>query len=1076
MSASRPDNEEIFHAARDIPDPDRRRNYVREACGGDEARIADVEALLAASDSPDSLLNPPAAVAPVRTVELAATERPGTVIGPYKLIEEIGEGGMGSVFLAQQTEPVKRVVAVKVIKAGMDSKTVLARFEAERQALAVMDHPNIARVLDAGTTESGRPFFVMELVKGAPITKFCDERKLTPRQRLELFVPVCQAIQHAHQKGVIHRDIKPSNVLVALYDDRPVPKVIDFGVAKATGQSLTDKTLMTGLGAIVGTLEYMSPEQANLNNLDIDTRSDVYALGVLMYELLTGSPPFSKKELDRKGLLEMLRVLREEEPPRPSTKLSTADSLPTLSANRGTEPKKLTGLLRYELDWIVMKALEKDRTRRYETANGFAADVLRYLAGEAVLAHPPSTRYRVKKFVRRNRAMVTTGSCVATALLAGVVAFAWQARIANRQTRIAQDNERRANENYLLARQAVDDYLTRVSENTLLRVQPSRDLRELRKQLLEDALKFYRSFIDQHRDDPGLRRELARAYVRVAKITDAIGSRPDALAGHSKALEIRRSLADADPDDPTLRVEVAETLQAIGVLQRSMGRSADAVAALEEARRLLDDVFRSNPDIREAAFQLAKVNSFLGAAHVVSAQWDLARPLYDRANELLSRLVEADPAEPKYLRELAWSIYRLGNLLSDPLRPDPNFAAAKASYDDALSLHHRLIAAHPREPDYPIDMAQCYVSLASLVYNGNHDTPGAVRYLELALDLQKRVVATHPTVTLYLLDLSATYYQLAYYSSKLPGCPDVVRWYRESIALGERLAELDPENVDFQDRLGRSVSNLGFNLLLHGEIDQAVREYLRAIEIHRRVQATQTNEPRLLTPLAVALEGLGEARAAQRKPEEALEAYRKALAIRQQLADTHPANIEFQNALADIQSSIGRAQSRQKRFTEALTAIETGLAIRQKLAEADFTNTAYSRGLGNSHAYRGTARVRAGQLAEAAVDLRLALALWAKAPHLDIEEQVERSRSLAQLAGLGAEAKSGVTKEEARTFADQSVAVLADAVKAGWALPSELKEPDFDALRGRDDFKKLVEEVEVKQKKVPETGPRAEKK
>ena len=281
MTASRPDNEAIFHAARDIPDPDRRREYVREACGGDEARIAHIEALLAAADGTDSLLDRPAAATPVATIDQPTTESPGTVIGPYKLIEQIGEGGMGSVWMAQQTEPVKRLVAVKLIKAGMDSRQVIARFEAERQALALMDHPNIARVLDAGTTSGGRPFFVMELVKGMPITRYCDEHHLTPRQRLELFIPVCQAVQHAHQKGIIHRDLKPSNVLVALYDGKPVPKIIDFGVAKAAGQQLTDKTLVTGFGAIVGTLEYMSPEQAEVNQLDIDTRSDIYSLGVL---------------------------------------------------------------------------------------------------------------------------------------------------------------------------------------------------------------------------------------------------------------------------------------------------------------------------------------------------------------------------------------------------------------------------------------------------------------------------------------------------------------------------------------------------------------------------------------------------------------------------------------------------------------------------------------------------------------------------------------------------------------------------------------------------------------------------
>ncbi len=367
--------------------------------------------------------------------EADPTARVGAVLaGRYKLVEEIGEGGMGSVFMAQQTEPVKRAVAVKVIKAGMDSRAVLARFAAERQALAMMDHPNIAKVLDAGTTDGGRPFFVMELVKGTPITRYCDEHKLTPRQRLELFVPVCQAIQHAHQKGIIHRDIKPSNVLVALYDDRPVPKVIDFGVAKAAGQALTDKTLMTGFGALVGTPEYMSPEQASLNNLDIDTRSDVYSLGVLLYELLTGTTPVDKQSLGQAALLEILRIVREVEAPRPSAKLSTIDTLPSVAANRGTEPARLSRLIRGELDWLVMKALEKDRTRRYDTANALSRDIQRYLADEVVEARPPSVGYRLSKFVRRHRGQVIAAGLILLALLAGMAGTTWGLIVARRQT------------------------------------------------------------------------------------------------------------------------------------------------------------------------------------------------------------------------------------------------------------------------------------------------------------------------------------------------------------------------------------------------------------------------------------------------------------------------------------------------------------------------------------------------------------------------------------------------------------------------------------------------------------------
>ena len=340
---------------------------------------------------------------------------------------------------------MQRKVALKVIKPGMDSRQVIARFEAERQALAMMDHVNIARVLDAGTTEAGRPYFVMELVHGVPITKYCDDNHLTPRQRLELFVPVCQAIQHAHQKGIIHRDIKPSNVMVTLYDGKPVPKVIDFGVAKATEQKLTERTLFTQYGTMVGTLEYMSPEQAEMSALGVDTRSDIYSLGVLLYELLTGSTPLSHKRMKEAAYAEILRMIKEEEPPKPSTRLSdSGEALASISAQRHMEPAKLTKLVRGELDWIVMKTLEKDRNRRYETANGFAADVQRYLADEPVQACPPSAGYRLRKFARRNRGPVSAAGVVLLALIGGVVGTTLGLVRAEQQRQIALDNEQKA--------------------------------------------------------------------------------------------------------------------------------------------------------------------------------------------------------------------------------------------------------------------------------------------------------------------------------------------------------------------------------------------------------------------------------------------------------------------------------------------------------------------------------------------------------------------------------------------------------------------------------------------------------
>ncbi|UCD74351.1 MAG: serine/threonine protein kinase [Phycisphaerales bacterium] len=427
--------EELFHRARVLEPPDR-ASFLDETCDGDLELRGEVESLLAHCDNRTERIEISPSGEGFRAVMVdrdssgaplvergPLTEKAGTRIGNYKILQQIGEGGFGAVYMAEQEEPVRRKVALKIIKLGMDTKQVIARFEAERQALAMMDHPNIAKVLEAGATETGRPYFIMELVKGIPLTEYCDKQKLSTRERLDLFLQVCGAVQHAHQKGVIHRDLKPTNILVTLHDSRPVPKVIDFGIAKATGHRLTEKTLFTEFRQFIGTPEYMSPDQAEISGLDVDTRTDIYSLGVLLYELLTGTTPFDPKTLRQAAYGEIQRIIREVDPPRPSTRvdtLATEGGDEQISKHRRAEPGSLSKLMRGDLDWIVMKAMEKDRTRRYQSASELASDIVRHLNSEPVMAGPPSVFYKFRKFVNRHRVGVSAGTFVAAALIVGL--------------------------------------------------------------------------------------------------------------------------------------------------------------------------------------------------------------------------------------------------------------------------------------------------------------------------------------------------------------------------------------------------------------------------------------------------------------------------------------------------------------------------------------------------------------------------------------------------------------------------------------------------------------------------------
>jgi tetratricopeptide (TPR) repeat protein len=936
--SDKPSIDSIFCAAIDIESPDERRAFIEQACGEHVDLTLQVERLLHAHFHGRSILDAP--VRPVATVDEPLRETAGSVIGPYKLLEKVGEGGMGTVWMAEQKEPIQRRVAVKVIKAGMDSKQVLARFEAERQALALMDHPSIARVLDAGTTNGepggvrpGRPYFVMELVKGTPITTYCDDKHLSVRQRLELFGDVCRAVQHAHQKGIIHRDLKPSNILIAPFDGKPVVKVIDFGVAKATGQRLTDETLFTGFGAVVGTPEYMSPEQAETNNQDIDTRSDIYSLGVLLYELLTGSTPLTRKRVREAALLDILRVIREEEPPRPSTRLSSTEELPSISAQRHTEPAKLTRLVRGELDWIVMKALEKDRNRRYETANGFAMDVQRYLADESVLACPPSAGYRLRKFARRNKGGLAVAALVLffLVLIGGGVGWAVRDRAA-RQGRIGAevdlilgDVERLEKEQKwpeaLAAAQRAGS-LTAGGADAATQERVRRVLHDLQMVVRLEELRLSEKYVAGERNErgdaivtTGHPRLYAAAFrdfgVDVATLpaeesAARLRARPGVAIALAAALdnwasERRRrdpdqskrlwALAAAvDPDPWRVSVRSASAALDVGVLLR-LANAADTArqppqsqmllasslrlcGQPEQALALLERGCEVHPDDFWIHFSLGALNTNVRPARLEAAvrHGIAARALRPRSAATWCNLGNALRAQKKLDEAIA--------CYKKAIDLDPKHAYAHSNFSNALRDQKKLpeaIAVSRKAIELDPNNALLHIILGNAHYD-QKKLDEAIACYKKAIDLDPKSFGAHNNLGNALRD-----------QKKLP----------ESIACYRKAIDLDPKSV-------QPYNNLGLALAEQKKLDEAIACYRQAIELGPKSAPPYIN--------------LGNALRAQSKLDEAIVAFRKGIDLDPKLAAAH--------------NNLGNALHAQQKWPEAVAAYRKAIELDPKFANA----------------------------------------------------------------------------------------------------------------------------------------------
>jgi serine/threonine protein kinase len=806
--------QQIFAAALAIGNDTERATYLDEACGHDSQLRQRVEAILKAQDGTVSFL--PISTSVAVTTSMPPTERAGTTIGPYTLIEKIGEGGFGVVFLAEQREPIRRQVALKLLKLGMDSHDVIARFEAERQALALMDHPNIAKVFDAGATVAGRPYFVMELVKGIPVTKYCDQCSLPTTARLEIFVVICQAVQHAHQKGVIHRDIKPSNVLVAMQDLSPTVKVIDFGVAKAINQRLTEQSIHTGFAQLLGTPLYMSPEQAAMSPLEIDTRGDIYSLGVLLYELLTGTTPFDPERLRSASFDEMRRIIREEEPPLPSARFSTinTDSLSTIAGTRRTEVRRLAQSLRGDLDWIVMKCLEKDRTRRYETAAALAADIQHFLADEPVSAAAPSAIYSFKKFISRNRVAALTSGLIVAALLIGSGVATWQAMVATQARTLAESAQKKTMD---ALRSATDEVVEKL-------IGSRESLGPSEREFLESAIARWQEFANLEGDSEFAKSLRADGAYNIANLEARLGRAESAMKHYRVAIQLFYELS-RDFRTPDHLCNLAKAHNNLGITLEMLGEQRAALTEYELARGLQLRLVQAHPNHLLYLEDLAKSHNNV-AAVIMSEDPNAAGDEFMKARAILIKLDAQDSASGKFTQRLAQNHSNVATVLSRLGKTD----LARAELAAAIDLQTKLCEMDRENPEYHYDRAISYMNSGKLELS--------VRKLNEARDASKnaredlkQLVEKYPAKSAYRIAFGGNSSNLGALIRESGNSTESLQYFDEAIEKLNAVHEREPLNPKVKLFLRNShIGRAGAYQVLNRHLD-AVLELDRAVEL-----------------------------------------------------------------------------------------------------------------------------------------------------------------------------------------------------------------------------------------------------